>query len=84
MLLLPNTKNTTLILQYYNISTLMTVMMQTYVIGDVLPIIQNIDRLIAKARNPVSDTSAWQSICSMHQCQTNVLIFRTTDIRYGI
>ena len=30
----------------------------TYVMGDVLPIIQNIDRLIAKASSPVRDTSA--------------------------
>ncbi len=33
---------------------------QGYVSGDVFPIIQNIDRLIAKATMPVADTIAWK------------------------
>ena len=36
----------------------LTVTMYTYAIGDVLPIIQKIETLMAKAKIPVRDTNA--------------------------
>jgi len=39
------------------ITIAITISKLTYVNGDVLPIIQKMDRLIANARTPVNDTS---------------------------